>query len=157
MSVDESLLKNIVDAAAKARLEFIFIGNAAAALNGAPVTTDDCDLFVRHTPRNLQKIRSMAAALSGQLWQPYYPSSRMMRLLTEELALDFIFNLSSRRTFESVRSRASKMKVAGREVWVASLEDVIAAKEAAARPKDRATLPILKATLRTKKKFEEKL
>jgi hypothetical protein len=38
---------------------------------------------------------------------------------------------------------------------VASLEDVIAAKEAAARPKDKAVLPILKDTLRCRKAMEK--
>jgi predicted nucleotidyltransferase len=150
MSVDEKLLATIVETAAKVRLEIIFIGNAAAALNGAPVTTDDCDLFVRHTTTNIRKLRAFASALGGQLWQPYYPASRMMRMVSADMSVDFVFHLSSHRTFESVRSRASKIKIGSREVLVASLEDIIAAKEAANRPKDLATLPILKATLRTK-------
>lgn len=36
-------------------------------------------------------------------------------------------------------------------IWVASLEDIIAAKEAANRPKDRATLPLLKEALEVQK------
>jgi len=38
-------------------LEAILIGNMAAALHGAPVSTIDIDLFFRKTPRNLQNSR----------------------------------------------------------------------------------------------------
>jgi hypothetical protein len=44
---------------------------------------------------------------------------------------------------ESMKKNPS-LKLAVR-VWVASLDDAIAAKEAAGRPKDKATLEILKA------------
>jgi hypothetical protein len=60
--------------------------------------------------------------------------------------IDFVRALSSGKSFASIRSRAVKVRVGNRMVWVASLEDVIAAKEAAARPKDKATLAILKET-----------
>jgi hypothetical protein len=38
-------------------LEAILVGNAAAALQGAPVTTLDFDFMFRKTPRNLNKIK----------------------------------------------------------------------------------------------------
>ncbi len=42
----------------EAGLEAIMIGNAAAALQGAPVTTVDVDFFFRRTPANLRKLVS---------------------------------------------------------------------------------------------------
>ena len=39
-------------------LEAVLIGNAAAALQGAPVTTVDFDFLFRGTPRNLAKLRA---------------------------------------------------------------------------------------------------
>jgi hypothetical protein len=60
--------------------------------------------------------------------------------------VDFVRTLSSRKSFASIRSRAIRVRVGKRMVWVASLDDVIAAKEAAGRPKDRATLEILRET-----------
>ena len=38
------------------RLEAILVGNAAAALQGAPVTTLDFDFMFRKTPVNLKKL-----------------------------------------------------------------------------------------------------
>jgi hypothetical protein len=38
-------------------LEVVLIGNAAAALQGAPVTTVDFDFMFRKTPVNLRKLK----------------------------------------------------------------------------------------------------
>src|SRR5947209_236845 len=46
-------------------LEAILIGNAAAALRGAPVTTVDLDFLFRKTPANLKKLKAIAAKLDG--------------------------------------------------------------------------------------------
>ncbi len=154
MSFSEQVLAQILAKARRVKLEMILVGNAAAALHKVPVMTQDVDFFVRHTPMNLKKLRVLADELGGMLTQPYYPTSRMMRVVAPDFSVDFVFELSSRRRFESVRSRAARMKIGAQAIVVASLEDVIAAKEAAARPKDRATLRILKETLRTQKELE---
>lgn len=147
MSSDEKLILRVARAAKRAGLEFILVGNAAAALLDAPVTTQDVDLFVRHTPRNLKKISDFARILGGEVTEPHAPLSRMLRIVSEEVAVDLVFQLSSRRRFESVRAAARQVPVGELILRVASLEDLIAAKEAAGRPKDRASLPILRATL----------
>jgi hypothetical protein len=41
-------------------LEAVLIGNAAAALQGAPVTTTDFDFLFRKTPVNLWKLKAFA-------------------------------------------------------------------------------------------------
>jgi predicted nucleotidyltransferase len=155
MSFDEQRLLEIVAAATQAKLEFIVIGNVAAVLQDVPVMTHDIDLFVRDTPLNHKKIKSLAKQLAGALGQPYDPVSNMVRLTTPTMTVDFVFALSSRRKFESVRSRAVRVKLGRREILVAALEDVIAAKEAAGRPKDKATLDLLKQTLQVKKRMHE--
>ncbi len=48
------LLTKVVAALADSHLEAILIGNAAAAIHGAPVTTLDFDFLFRPTPLNLQ-------------------------------------------------------------------------------------------------------
>ena len=154
MSSDEKLILRVARAARRAGLEFILVGNAAAALHDAPVTTQDVDLFVRHTPRTLRKIAELTRLLGGILAEPYEPLSRMMRIVSPEVAVDLIFQLSSHRRFESVRATARHVSIGEITLKVASLDDLIAAKEAAGRPKDRASLPILKATLATQRGLE---
>jgi len=49
----DPLLSLVVAAWATVKLEAILVGNAAAALQGAPVTTVDFDFMFRTTPVNL--------------------------------------------------------------------------------------------------------
>jgi hypothetical protein len=48
-----------------ARLEAILVGNAGAAIQGAPVSTLDFDFLIRDTPRTEAKIRAFGRALSA--------------------------------------------------------------------------------------------
>ena len=56
------LLESIVIALAEARLEAVLIGNAAAALQGAPVTTVDFDFMFRATRSESHEIEKICAA-----------------------------------------------------------------------------------------------
>ena len=56
------------------------------------------------------------------------------------------------RSFESLRSRALPIPVSGVIMLVASLADILRSKRAAGRPKDRAVLDVLEATLEEAKK-----
>ena len=65
----------------EARLEAVLIGNAAAALHGAPVTTVDFDFLFRKTARNLSKLKAVARGLGATILRPYYPASDLYRVL----------------------------------------------------------------------------
>ena len=60
--------------------EAVLIGNAAAALHGAPVTTVDFDFLFRKTPGNLRKLKAVARSLGAIVFRPYYPGSGLFRL-----------------------------------------------------------------------------
>jgi hypothetical protein len=47
--------------------------------------------------------------------------------------------------FDQLNDRAEEVEVAGLRIRIADLDDIIASKEAADRPKDRAQLPLLYA------------
>jgi hypothetical protein len=151
MSFDESFLSELVEAVAEAGIQVIFIGNAAAVLHGVPVLTHDVDLMVRSHSQLSKKLERFAEIFKVRLTEPYQPFSKVLRAAGRSIGVDFVFALSSQKSFESIRSRATKVRIGSRLVWVASLEDIIEAKEAASRPKDKATLQILKETLRVKK------
>jgi hypothetical protein len=65
-------------------LEAVLIGNAAAALQGAPVTTVDFDFMFRKTPANMRKLKALAAALDAVILRPYYPASDLYRMVRDE-------------------------------------------------------------------------
>ena len=129
-------------------LEAVLIGNAAAALQGAPVTTVDFDFMFRKTPANLRKLKALAAALGAVILRPYYPASDLFRVVRDEdgLQIDFMASIHGARSFTSLRSRARVVAFDDAKLLVADLADVIRSKKAAGRPQDIASLPILERT-----------
>jgi hypothetical protein len=143
-----------VAALAHARLEAILIGNAAAAIQGAPVTTVDFDFMFRATAVNLRKLKKFAVQLDAVILRPYYPASALYRVMNDDRGLqaDFMAAIHGVKSFNRLRSRAGKIELGGHSLWVAHLADIIASKRAAARPRDKAVLDILEKTLREQKK-----
>jgi predicted nucleotidyltransferase len=129
-------------------LEAILIGNMAAALHGAPVSTIDIDLYFRKTARNMQKLKRVATALEAVILRPYYPVSALFRLQRERdgLQVDFMGYIDGVQSYEGVRARAQKYFVGGHALLTASLDDIISSKRAAAREKDLAVIDILEKT-----------
>jgi predicted nucleotidyltransferase len=130
-------------------LEAVLIGNAGAAVHGAPVTTVDIDFLYRRTPANLRKLKQIAKALGATLYAPFYPASAMLRMMNDDetLQVDFMDQVSGIRSFEGLRKRARHVTIADTSLLVADLADIIRMKRAANRPKDRAVLEILDKTL----------
>ncbi len=148
----EPLLRRVAALLAKHRLDAVLIGNAAAALQGAPVTTLDLDFMFRKTPANLRKLRRIADDLDAVVFMPYYPASELYRISRDRdsLQVDFMAKVSGIRSFEGLKSRAEAARFGDHPIRVASLADVIKSKQAANRPEDRAVLPILRRTIREK-------
>jgi hypothetical protein len=146
------LLSSVAAALAEVRLEAVLIGNAAAAIQGAPVTTVDFDFMFRATPVNLAKLKKFARRLEAVILRPYYPASALFRVMNDDRGLqaDFMPAIHGVKSFTSLRSRAEKIALGGHVLWVAHLADVIASKRAADRPRDKAVLDILEKTLREK-------
>ena len=73
-------------------LEAVLIGNLAAALHGAPVSTVDIDFCFRSTRPNIAKLRAIARTLDAMMLRPHYPVSSLFRLQRESdgLQIDFI-------------------------------------------------------------------
>ncbi len=156
MSFDEKLLAELVEATVQAGLQVILIGNMAAIAHGAPVLTRDVDFMVRDHPQLQKKLQKFTEIYGVKLTHPYEPLAKVIRAIGRSVPIDFVFSLSSGKSFESVRSRAKKIRIGRQEIWIASMEDIIAAKEAAGRPKDKAALQILRETLRVKNVMEMK-
>jgi predicted nucleotidyltransferase len=148
------LLDRVTEVLAAQGLEAILIGNAAAALHGAPVTTLALDFFFRDTPLNRRKLKAVARELGAAILRPYYPVSNLFRVVRDDdgMQLDFMPVAHGIRSFESLRSRASRVAFGGATLLVADLKDIIRSKRAAGRPRDIAVLSILEATLDEKQK-----
>ena len=148
------VLTRILAALHEHRLEAVLIGNAAAAMHGAPVTTLDFDFMFRDTPTNLRKLKAVAADLDAMILRPFYPVSRLYRVVDDDtgLQVDFMPQIHGVRSFEGLRARSALRDVDGLPLRVASLDDIIASKKAAGRDRDKAVLPILEKTLKSIRK-----
>lgn len=137
-------LVEVGGALAAVSLDAVLIGNAGAALQGAPVTTLDFDFLFRRTPRNLGKLKQFATRLGATVLRPYYPVSDLFRVVRDDgLQVDFMGTVHGVRSYEGVRARATMVDVAGVAISVASLADIIRSKKAAGRPQDLAVVNVL--------------
>jgi len=148
------LLSQILRALYEHRLEAVLIGNAAAAVHGAPVTTLDFDFMFRDTPTNMRKLKAIATDLRATILRPFYPVSKLYRVVNEDSGLqaDFMPVIHGVRSFEGLRSRADARDIDGLRLLVASLDDIIASKKAAGRDRDKAVLSILEQTQKSARK-----
>jgi hypothetical protein len=131
----EPLLSKVAKVLAVHRLEAVMVGNAAAALQGAPVTTLDIDFMFRKTPQNLKKLKAVTKSVGAEI--------------------DFMARLHGIRSFERLRSRATLVSFGGHTLLIATLADIIKSKRAAGRPRDKAVLDILEKTLEQQKDDKE--
>jgi hypothetical protein len=152
------LLKKLAKGLHDCKLEAIMVGNAAAALQGAPVTTLDVDFMIRNTKLNVEKIRRLAALLKARVTRPYEALSNMYRLEhpAEGWQVDFLVRAHGVRSFEGLRARSDQVKMGRHILHVANLRDILAAKKSANRPKDRAVLHVLENTLHEKQEQQKK-
>jgi hypothetical protein len=145
------LLVRVLAALRDRKLEAVLIGNAAAALHGAPVTTLDFDFLFRETTTNLTKLKQVAKDCDAMILRPFYPVSKLYRVVNDNLGLqaEVMPMIHGIRSFEGVRARATQRMIGGFPLIVASLDDIIASKKAAGRERDLAVLPVLEQTRRT--------
>jgi predicted nucleotidyltransferase len=155
------ILAKIAQALEKHGLQAVLIGNAAAALQGAPVTTVDFDFFFSKTPDNLKKVKRIAADLGAIALHPYYPASGLIRLMRDDdgLQVDFMDVIDGVRSFEGLRRRSLQIRMGAASLRVAPLADIIMSKKAAGRPRDLAVLegserPLRKLRLTRKARLE---
>jgi predicted nucleotidyltransferase len=136
--IEHTFLSELVASGSK----FIIVGMSAADLQGANIGTQDLDLWFESTSdggldRAARSVGSMFA------WRANPPA-----LTGEQLErIDIVNRCHGLGSFDREYDNALDMEVEGLSFKVLPLDRVIASKKAANRPKDRAVLPTLKATL----------
>lgn len=151
----KNILIEVAEALAHAELAAVMIGNSAAAIQGAPVTTMDIDFCVRDSDETLPKLSLVAGQLDAKLIN--YGTFFQIQAPEKELYLDFICNVTGVRSFDDLMKRSSKVSFDGcYSMNIAALEDIIKSKELSGEDKDLAVLPILKRTLKIKNEEKKK-
>lgn len=153
--LDEPLVE-ILRALTRHRVEFIIVGGVASVLQGAPVVTFDLDIMHRRTDENVTRL---LAALDD-LYAMFRDDRRRLRptashligpghllLTTAQGPLDVLGTIGAGMTYDTAIDDADAFDLEQMPIRVLALPRIIASKEQAGRPKDVATLPILRATL----------
>lgn len=127
-------------------VEYLFIGKSGAIFYGFPETTQDADIFPAKSPENgrrlISALQEMGYELSPELEQQLTAGKDFVQIRSGPFDLDLVFAPDGIETFAEAQSRS--LLIEGR-FPVASLDDIIASKRAANRPKDREGLPRLEA------------
>ena len=134
----ESLLRH--------KIRFMVVGLSAAALQGAPVVTEDVDLWFD----NLSDPKLMQALVQvGAAYIPPFGHNPPMLGGAGSDPFDIAIRMSGLDEFAAEWERAVEIKVGRLRLKVLPLERILASKQAANRPKDRRVIPVLQNTLRT--------
>ncbi len=141
-------------------VRYVLIGGLAAVLQGSPIATFDVDVCPARGPADLRRLADALEVLEARIRTPDDPegvpfpreaaflsNAQILNLVTRFGDLDISFLPSGTEGFEDLSKNSVVIRVRGVEINVAALQDIIRSKEAANRPKDQRTLPILRQLL----------
>lgn len=139
--------------------DFVVVGGFAAVAHGSTRLTNDLDISYSTEAANLEALGRALVDLRGRLRGvpddvPFVPDGRTLRhtrvatLDTDEGPLDLLAEPAGAPEYSALRRRAERLDLSGVEVLVASIDDLMAMKRAAGRPKDTLDLEELEAIVR---------
>jgi predicted nucleotidyltransferase len=133
------------------QVRFVLIGGLALISYGSESFTRDLDLCYARDAANLAAMAEALAPLQPHLrgapeGLPFILDARTLRsganfaLVTDVGDVDLLGDVAGIQSFETLWERSVEMELFGVPVHVASLDDMIAMKRAAGRPKDQGHL-----------------
>jgi hypothetical protein len=138
----------ILSALAEGGVDFVVVGGVAGGAHGSSYPTYDLDVAYGRDDANLDRLaavlRSLGARLRGAPADvPFVLDTRTLRaganftFETELGSFDILGDAAGAPPYERLRGEAKVKRVRVLEIRFASLDHLIAMKEAAGRPKDR--------------------
>ena len=127
------------------KIRFLIVGMSAAVLHGAPMATVDTDVWIDLPVRQYVRVLAIAQRIGASIL------SCSILGLRDDQRVDFIYRIDGLASFNTEWKRAPILQWAGHEVRVLPLARVIRSKEISNRPKDLATLPVLRDYLASTK------
>ncbi len=130
----------------KQGVDYMIVGAAAAALQGAPIVTQDIDLWFRDLAD--PAVRKAVAKVGGVI----VPSIGLHppTFAGEAVELfDIVLTMHGLGTFDEEKEHSILVDLGRLPVRILALDRIIKSKETAGRPKDVLALPVLKDALAT--------
>ncbi len=146
----------ILRALGEADARFVLIGGLASQVHGSPSLTLDVDICFDLDRGNLPRLaavladlaamrRDMPAGLTAPIDERALRAGDVFTLRTRYGDLDLLAHPDPDFDYQSLLEHSIEAEILGIRVRVASLDDLMAMKRAAGRPKDRIELEILGA------------
>ncbi len=128
------------------KVEFMLVGAAAAALQGAPVVTQDVDLWFEDL-----KDPGIPSALrkSGGIMVPSFGQNPPTFAGDAVKLFDIVLTMHGLMSFSEEKKNSFEVSLGSVKVRVLDLARIIKSKETVRRPKDLLVLPVLRDTLKT--------
>ena len=129
-------------------VDYLVVGLAAAALQGAALVTQDVDLWFRDLsdPKLVEALREVGGAYVPPVGlNPPTLAGAAVRLF------DVVVSMHGLRSFAEEQAEAATVEVDGVPLPVLPLARTVASKRALGRSKDRLVLPTLEEALRVQK------
>lgn len=135
-------------------VDFVVIGGVAVIAQASSRLTKDLDICYSRDPANLNALGAMLVAAGAKLRGvdeelPFVADTRTLQrteiltLRTTDGDIDLLVEPSGCPPYKTLRANADRIDVEGLPVLIASIEDLIAMKRAAARPQDLVDLEAL--------------
>lgn len=140
-------------------VRYVVIGGFAAIYHGSPHVTFDIDITPERSAENLDRLssalRELGAAIRAEGVEPLpfnhdgrsLGAVEVWNLRSPHGDLDISFTPAGTAGYDDLHRDAVDTTVLGVRIEVASLADVVRSKEAADRPKDHLSLPVLRRLL----------
>lgn len=140
----------------EAEVDFVLIGGLAAQVHGSPSLTLDVDICFGLERDDLDRLadvlgrleavrRDMPQGVAAPVDAQALRSGDILTLRTRFGDLDLLAHPGPGFDYPTLAVRSIRVEILGVQVSVASLDDLMAMKRAAGRPKDRVELEILGA------------
>ena len=138
----------LVRALARAGVDFVVIGGVAGGSYGSAFATGDLDVAYARDRANLDRLAAVLAELQASLRGapedlPFVLDAKTLEnganftFLTRHGSLDLLAEPAGAPSYKKLSSAATIARIGGFEIRIASLDHLIAMKEAAGRPKDQ--------------------
>jgi hypothetical protein len=129
-------------------VDFVVIGGIAVIVSGYGRATRDLDIAFAGEAANLEALGAVLVSIDARLRGieeevPFVPDARTLagiQLLTLETKLGWLDvhrTVPGVASYERLRRRAERVTIDGLPVLIASVDDLLAMKQAAARPQDQ--------------------
>ena len=133
--------KDMLQALADEKVEFLLVGAYAMAAHGYPRATMDIDIWVMPSPENaeavLRAVRRFGAPLHDLTKSDLEKEGTVFQIGVAPRRIDII-TAASGLTFDLASSRAATVEIEGIAVRIPSIADLICNKRASGRTKDLA-------------------